>query len=192
MTRKASLLPAALLCFAIPGFAANQIVNAQFTTDVTTGWTPGLWGATWVGTEGDTALGAARVNATSGGGSIGAVGIEQCTTATAAGIYDFGGAFKIEPTSSQTGSARLRVTWYTGPSCTGTPTIGDNIDPGSVAGWQALAVNNTTAPAGTASVLVELIQTVSGTGTFTAYWDDIYFGPDPTALPVRLQSFEVD
>lgn len=191
MIRKARLLPVALLVLAPPVFAANQIQNAQFTTDVTTNWLSGLWGATWVGTEGDSALGAARVDATSAGGSIGAAGITQCTTA-APGTYDFGGAFKIEPTSTQTGAARLRVTWFTGPDCSGTPTIGDNVDPGTAAGWQPLAVNNTTAPAGTASAMIELIQSVSGAGTFSAYWDDIYFGPDPTTLPVTLQTFEVE
>lgn len=191
MTRKAHLLPVTLLVLAPHAFAANQIQNAQFTTDVTTDWLPGLWGATWVGTEGDSALGAARVDATSASGSIGAAGISQCTTA-APGTYDFGGAFKIEPTSSQTGAARLRVTWYTGANCTGTATIGDNVDPGSAAGWQPLSFNNTTAPAGTVSALIELIQSVSSAGTFSAYWDDIYFGPDPTTLPVTLQTFEVE
>jgi len=190
MTRKARLLPVALLVLAPTAFAANQIQNPQFTADVTS-WLTGLWGATWVGTQGDTAAGAARVDATSASGSIGAAAISQCTTA-APGIYDFGGAFKIEPASTQTGSARLRVTWYTGSSCTGTATIGDNVDPGTAAGWQPLVFDNTTAPAGTASVLIELIQSVSGAGTFTAYWDDIYFGPDPTTLPVTLQRFEVD
>lgn len=191
MTRKAALLPAALLVLACPAFAANQIQNAQFTTDTTTDWLSGFWGATWIGTEGDTALGAARVDATSASGSIGAAAISQCTTA-APGTYDFGGAFKIEPTSTQTGGARLRVTWYTGPDCTGAGTIGDSVDPATAVGWQPLVFNDTTAPAGTASVLIELIQSVSGAGTFTAYWDDIYFGTDPTTLPVTLQSFEVE
>lgn len=192
MKRKARLLPLTFLALAFPAFAANQIQNAQFTTDVTSGgWLAGLWGATWVGTEGNTAPGAARVDATSASGSIGAAGITQCTTA-APGTYDFGGAFKIEPASTQTGGARLRVTWFNGPSCTGSPTIGDSIDPTNAAGWQPLAVNNTTAPGGTVSVMIELIQSVDGAGTFTAYWDDIYFGPDPTALSVTLQKFEVD
>lgn len=191
MIRKACLLPVVFLVLAPHAFAANQIQNAQFTTDVTTGWLTETWGATWVGTEGDSALGAARVDATSASGSVGAAAISQCTTA-AAGTYDFGGAFKIEPTSAQTGTARLRVEWYTGPDCTGTATIGDSIDPGAAAGWQPLAVDNTTAPAGTVSARIELIQSVSAAGTFTAYWDDIYFGADPTTLSVRLQSFEVD
>jgi len=169
--------------------AANQLVNPNFTTDLS-GWTPDYWAISWTGSEGNLGPGALRAVATSAGPPIGARAASQCTTAVDGIAYDFGGAFKIEPSSTQTGAARLRVTWFSGAACSGTPTIGGNADPTSVAGWQALAVEDEVAPAGTQSAMVELIQTVDGPGDFIAYWDDIFFGSDPT--PVELQSLSIE
>jgi len=180
---------AAVVLVACPIWAANQLVNPNFAIDLS-GWTPEYWAISWTGSEGNLAPGALRAVATSAGGSIGAKAASQCTTAVDGVAYDFGGAFKIEPASTQTGGARLRVTWFSGPGCSGTPTIGGNSDPVTTAGWQALAVDNEVAPAGTQSAMVELIQAVDDTGDFIAYWDDIYFGPDPT--PVELRSLSIE
>lgn len=189
LSRPLALLSFVLLGFATPADAANQLTNPNFSANVA-GWSGGLWAPTWIGTDGNNAPGAARVAATSAGGSLGGGGLNQCTTATALATYDFGGAFKIDPTSTQTGGGRIRVVWWTGPGCTGTSTVADNVDPTSAPGWQALAFNNTVAPAGTNSVRIEVIQSVSGAGTFAAFWDDIYFGPDPT--PVTLERFDAE
>lgn len=182
------LLP---LAAALPAGAANQLVNPNFATDVTTGWTSGFWPRAWTGSEGATGLGAAQITATSAGAAIGGGAMTQCTTAVAGTTYDFGARFKIDPASTQTGGGRIRVTWRQGASCTGTATTDpSNADSTAAAGWQSLTVDNVTAPAGTVSVQVELIQSVDGAGTFQAFWDDVYFGPDPT--PVELTGFTAE
>ena len=173
---------------AFAGSTANTLLNPNFTTDIANWNSGGLWAIAHTSAEG---AGALQVTATSAGGSTGALAAWQCTNAAAASVYDYGGMFKIEPTSTQTGGARLRVTWFTGPGCTGVlETTLFHVDATSVAGWQSLAVENLTAPAGTTSVMIELIQSIDDTGNFIAYWDDIYFGTDPT--PVQIQSFSVE
>lgn len=169
--------------------AANQLVNPNFTTNIA-GWTVAGWPIDWIGTEGNAAPGALRAVATSSTGSVGMGVATQCTAATAGVAYDFGASFKIEPASTQTGGARLRVTYFTNSNCTGTLTSGGSVDPTSVAGWQSVNVQNDVAPAGTQSAFVELIQSIAGPGTFTAYWDDVFFGPDPT--PAELVSFAAE
>lgn len=186
------LVPVLLLAAsAFPARAANQLVNPNFTTEVTTGWTTSSWPVVWTGAEGATTPGAAQVTATSAGGSIGGGALTACTTAVAGTTYDFGARFKIDPTSTQTGGGRIRVTWRQGAGCTGGFTTDPNsADPTAAPGWQTLAVENVVAPAGTVSVQIELIQSISGAGTFQAFWDDVYFGPDPT--PVELTGFTAE
>jgi hypothetical protein len=179
---------AVCLLVAAPAFAANQLTNPNFTSDVS-GWGTG-WVVTWTGAEGASAPGAAQATATASG-ATGAEALTQCTTAVASGVYDFGAKFKIDPTSSQTGGGRLRVTWYSGAGCSGIGTTDLNwVDPTNVAGWQTLAVSGVTAPSGTVSVLVELIQSVDAAGTFQAFWDDVYFGTTPTA--VAIETFDAE
>jgi len=166
--RKTPVAVLGVVLVALSVWAVNQLVNPNFVTDLS-GWIASGWAISWTGTEGNIGLGALRAVATSAGPSIGMHAAEQCTTATDGVVYDFGGAFKIEPTSTQTGGGRLRVRWWTWVGCTGTPTIGGNADPVTVGGWQALAVVNEVAPAGTQSVTMELIQVVDATGDFIAY-----------------------
>ena len=180
-----------LVAFAAPAQAANQLVNPNFSTDVVFPWLTSAWPVVWTLAEGAGAPGAAQVTATSAGGSIGGGALTQCATATAGSVYDFGARFKIDPTSTQTGGGRLRVSWRGGANCTGSVVTDPNsVDPTAAAGWQTLAVNNVTAPAGTVSVEVELIQSINGAGTFQAFWDDVYFGTDPT--PVELVGFTAE
>ena len=175
-----------LVCVA-PARAANQLTNPDFATDLS-GWLTATWPVVQTGSQGFTAPGAAQATATSPSGALGGVALRQCTTATAGTLYDFGGMFKIDPTSTTTGGASINVTWYSAPGCS-TVISQDTVAASNAVGWQTLATS-ATAPAGTASALLDLVQSVDNTGTFQAFWDDIYIGPHPT--PVELTGFAAE
>ena len=56
--------------------------------------------------------------------------------------------------------------------------------------WQIISATNITAPAGMGSGLVSLLITTPGAGTSVAWYDDVYFGPNP--IPVELMGLSVE
>jgi hypothetical protein len=151
------------------------IENGDFRRDVK-GWHRG-WPNTWSGSTGNHGVGAARVTASSNKGSIGRGALQQCVNFGASQRFHVGASFKHGDTSTQQGSARLRVTWYEKGDCRGRAKTDLRwIDPETdKTGWQALRLDNMKAAKGSISAKVELIQSILGSGTYHAYWDDVYF-----------------
>lgn len=149
----------------------NYIKNSGFTKDISS-WRGGR--AEWTA-YGNQSTGSSRVNFESKTGSFGAGAMSQCVNIGENVQFNFGASVKKDETSTQTGGGRIRVSWNEKENCSGrSKTDGNYADFKGRSGWQNLEVANLIAPSGSQSVLVELIQTISGKGRFSVYWDDIY------------------
>jgi len=152
----------------------NYLLNGSFNKTVE------HWRAdkktTWSGLQGDRSPGSAKVDAMSKTGSIGSSGFSQCVNIGNNVKFILGGSFKRDEGSAQKGDARLRLTWYGGKSCMGrAKTSNKSADPKNISGWQKLEIIDLRPSYNAKSAVIEIIKVVSGKGTFTAYWDDIYF-----------------
>lgn len=154
----------------------NYIKNGSFKRNVD-GWRGERSKyVTWIGIQGDTHPGAAKIDAVSKTGSIGSGGISQCVNIGGNKNYTLGGSFKREEHSIQKGYAALRLTWYGGKDCSGGgKTINRSQKTKQIVGWQRLKIEDLKPPFKAKSAVIEIIKVVSGKGTFTAYWDDVYF-----------------
>lgn len=152
----------------------NYILNGTFNENVES-WRHG-WKTEWTSLHGDVSAGAAMVKANSDSGSIGRSAFSQCVNFGNHSNFDLGASFKRDESSSQPGGGRLRLSWYQNNNCDGrSKTDIKWIDPQDVAGWQRLKVTGLRPAENSRSASIQIIQTVSGKGDFTAYWDDIYF-----------------
>lgn len=81
-----------------------------------------------------------------------------------------------DPKSNQEGSRSLKITWYEFENCEGRYK-GDNRWAGlkEEEGWQHLKLTDLEIPENAMSVSISLSQAVKDKGTYSAYWDDIYF-----------------
>lgn len=150
----------------------NYLSNGQFDENIAL-WRQG-WDLAWSG-RGLDGPGAMKITATSSGGSIGKLGASQCANLGTNKLFEMGASFRRDPQSTQDGGARLRIVWYGELNCRGRVRIGDHDDPGrSSDRWQIMLIKNMTPPPSTLSARVELIQSVAGEGSFSAYWDDVF------------------
>ena len=154
----------------------NYIKNASFNSNVDNWRGNKSKYVSWVGILGSNKSGAAKIDAVSKTGSIGSGGISQCVNIGNNNNFTLGASFKREERSTQKGYAALRLTWYGGKNCSGGgKTINRAKKTKQIIGWQKLKIEDLKPPFKAKSALVEIIKVVSGKGTFTAYWDDIYF-----------------
>lgn len=158
--------------------AEDTVQNPGFDTDISHWSTLSLWTIEWQSDEGFMASGAISVAATSSGGSIGAVGPSQCVSVRPGIPYDIGVAFKEDPSSTQAGAGRLRISWFSGLSCTSPIFPVTDLDPvPGITGWQDLFLPEFISPALAMSARVNLIQSVDDVGEFAAFWDDVLLEP---------------
>jgi len=154
----------------------NYIKNGTFNINVDSWRGSKSKDVTWIGILGDKNPGAAKIDAVSKTGSIGSGGISQCVNIGSNNNYTLTASFKREERSTQKGYAALRLTWYGGKNCSGGgKTINQAQKTKQIVGWQRLKIEDLKPPFKAKSALIEIIKVVSGKGTFTAYWDDVYF-----------------
>ena len=166
----------------------NHIVNGSFDKDISS-WRRGAWTPRWTGFEGDRKPGAIKVEASkSRKGSMGAGAFTQCVNFGANKRFKAGASFKKDSASTQKGGARFRVTWYEKEKCRGrAKSSGKHANPEmNTTGWQKLVIHNMHAPKNSASVLIETIQSIKGSGVSSAFWDDIYFVAVAPPVPLPL------
>jgi hypothetical protein len=136
------------------------------------------------------APGSARI-AMDSSGPLNTLLFQQCVTAVAGSGYDFGGRFRFA-SGGVVPLGALSVQWYLDGSCN------DFLDEDAYSSassntpdtWQLVSASNVLAPPGIGSALVSTFITTPGAGTGVAWFDDVYFGLNPT--PVALQGFVVE
>lgn len=154
----------------------NYLANAEFDKTINS-WRPG-WPTEWDGSTGAESAGSAKVTATSTSSSIGRGAFNQCVNLAGNKRFNAGISYFVDKQSTQTGGGRFRVTWWGGKNCFGKPKtshIHADVDKNSEPGWQNLSLTNLEAPESAQSVVITIIQSVSGVGEFVVYWDDAYF-----------------
>lgn len=152
----------------------NYLSNSEFNTTINNWHAP--QNAAWSESQGESSLGSAKVTVSSSTGSRGEHAISQCVNFGEHRIFKLGASYKKEEESTQTGGGRLRLIWYGQQNCHGAAKIDPNwTDPKNLSGWQKLHISGLTAPKNAHSAKVDIIQSISGAGQFTLYWDNIYF-----------------
>lgn len=120
--------------------------------------------------------GSAKVSYESKKGGFGTGALSQCVNIGENTKFVLGAMVNKDPESTQDGSGRLRVTWYNKENCSGRgKTDRNSVSFEHIQDWHELKVENLHAPEHTQSVIIELIQAIAGKGTYTVYWDDVYF-----------------
>jgi len=156
-------------------FYENYIKNGGFNRDLLH-WH--VYKTTW-SRQGNIEPGSARVSFSSEKSGYGTGAMSQCVNIGEYVKYELGASLKKDDTSTQSGSARIRVSWNNKEDCMGrSKTDVKHADYQVGEGWQNLQVKNLIAPKNTRSVRVELIQSIAGPGQFSLFWDDVYFKAD--------------
>ncbi len=150
----------------------NYLKNSSFANNLSA-WDLGNWINGWANDYQH--RGSLKVSSSSTSSSIGKSAFSQCVNFGANRRFDMGIRFKQDNSNTQSGGGRLRATWYPVANCTGNGKTKYDVDPKPVAGWQNLTVKGMVAPVGSVSVKFTVIQSISGAGRFSAYWDDAYF-----------------
>lgn len=153
----------------------NLLSNGDFQQDISS-WETGPVAA-WVNEEGDSERGAAHVTLASTEGSVSDYVLTQCVNFGTAKAFVLGVSFKQDTFSTQKGEARLRVAWFENANCKGRGKIGTWVNPKDKPDWQHLKLGELKAPPNSSSAYIEAIQSLSGPGSYGAYWDDFYFVP---------------
>lgn len=152
---------------------ANHLKNGKFKSNLSS-WRTGLE-TKWTST-GNKSAGSARTKAHSEKGGMGAGAFSQCVNFGTNKKFELGASVKKDTASTQDGGGRIRVSWNDKENCYGrSKTDNKSADIADISGWQQLQVTDLIAPDDTQSVLIEIIQSVKGPGSFFAFWDDIYF-----------------
>ena len=172
--------------------AQNAVVNGDFNADLTS----------WVANSAVSSFDAAQnIAGSPGSGSMlvinpigngNTVSMSQCINAAiAAGSYDFGGWILQPPGQSGSGAAGVAAVLHDAPGCSGNVVAFLNAPILVPSNQWALRTATIMAPAGVASVRIDLRIDMATPPPLQAWYDGIRFGPSPTT-PVELQSFEVD
>jgi hypothetical protein len=181
-----------LAACAAPCLAQNQVANPGFVSGLGS-WTvlshPGITN-TYDATQGSGTPGALRVS-TSGATTLNYVVVRQCLPVTPGGVVDFGGKYRFESGHAVNLKGNASVAWFTDGGCTtgGLTGVSTNIINDIPNTWLPIHANNVVVPAGRNSAYFLLVIGISA-GEGVAWFDDVYFGPDP--LPVELMSFGVE
>lgn len=149
----------------------NLLINSDFKEDLKS-WKP--YHSEWNATEGHSNRGSARVTLISTETSMGTVVLDQCVHIGNQHKFTMGVYFKTDEKSNQTGNGRLRISWYEEPNCKGRSSIGSDVDPQKISGWQKLSIPSMEAARNSRSAKIYIIQSIDGKGEFSAFWDDIY------------------
>jgi len=152
----------------------NYVKNPSFDRDLSS-WH--IYKTKW-SSEGATEPGSAIVSFDSDKDGYGTGAMSQCINIGENVKFDFGASVKKDETSTQSGGARIRVSWHNQVNCVGrskTDLKWDDLPKKDIDGWQSLSIKNLAPPQYTRSVLIEIIQSVAGPGRFSLYWDDVYF-----------------
>lgn len=166
------------------------ITNGTFDTDVS-GWTPtSTHGAiSWAGTEGHSAVGAARVENDGAHTVKYSEGAYQCVVLNSPvnDYYEARGWVKVPSQANTTAYAFIRVHFYSSTTCSGS--VGSNRDTDLVpvgSDWTFVTLYGTSTPPGALSAKVRLlVQTDASSGPAYAYFDDVSFYPS-TATAITL------
>lgn len=132
--------------------------------------------AMWSDDDGHRNYGSIHTAVKSERGGMGVGVFNQCVNLGNYRNYKMGVMYKKDPQSSQEGGGRFRISWYENENCSGSVRTSSNhadIDKKSEA-WQSLEVDGLTRPENAKSASVTMIQSVSGNGTYSGYWDDAY------------------
>ena len=150
----------------------NSVINGDFDLSVDSWQLSEGWPVVWSGAEGN---GSVRVTAISENGSKGRGVFSQCISISGNQSFELGGSFKKDNRSTQGGGGRIRVSWYEQLDCVGNGKVDTNsASPQDKLGWQQLRTGVLAAPPKAQSGRVSIIETVDGSGEFTAYWDNLY------------------
>jgi len=150
----------------------NYVKNSDFDKDLSSWHT---YRTTW-SNEGNTSAGSAKVRFESEKDGYGTGAMSQCINIGENIKFDFGVSVKKDLDSTQSGGARIRVSWNNKENCSGRSKTDLNWrDYTETNDWQILEIKNLTPPTYTRSVVIEVIQSIAGPGNFTLLWDDIYF-----------------
>ncbi len=191
---------------AFPATAQNLLTNPDFTGSLS-GWSTSSFAsstATFGGSTGSTALGAAILTAGPGAergvrgphGSNPYVILRQCVSPIEAGSYDLK-AHTHTSNASGDASNQVAVVLWDGLDCGGNPidelATNANADFSGISptNWTERSRSAMTFPQETMSVAVELLVD-AGTqpSSTTVYFDHVFFGLAGT--PVTLQSFDAE
>lgn len=150
----------------------NYLKNGDYNTDISS-WRGSRAKWSFIGNK---SPGSSKVTFESKKGGFGTSAMNQCVNIGENTKFNFGASVKKDETSSVDGGGRIRVTWNDKENCSGRSKTDVNwADIKNSKEWQNLNVNQLIAPSGSQSVLIELIQSIAGSGTFSVYWDDLYF-----------------
>ena len=171
-----------LACSAAAALAQNQVFNGNFARGLR-GWTQEefmVWTAMDAGgsrTSGSVlAVNTLQMNAR---------GIEQCLSGPAivpGNMYVFGGKVRIPTGQSNTGWAAVGLRWYGQAACGGDPLGTQPRADSSTVDDAFHGIENTVAapPGAVSAQFVAYATKADAGGVFTAYLDDLYFGPAGT------------
>lgn len=186
-TRVAIVIGASLLAFTDAAQGQNRVENGDFDTSLAGWyWAPSFVEDSWspMDAGASPASGSARQENSNDDG-IKAGGIGQCVPATAGESYQVGGSVYVPSGQSADGLAGIHWQWKASLDCSGASIGGLLGTDGEAAGfdeWYHWHSDFVSAPVGTQSILLDLISRKNdATGTFVAYWDDIFVIPEPAA-----------
>ncbi len=174
------MLVSAFVLLVQPAWAQNQLINADFDSDVdwwtpeshvTPAWSPDdAGGVAWSGSAEVTN---AHPDPQQG------TGITQCVNSNVipGATYDFAGSILIPDGQTRTGNAQIGLRWYDGPGCTGS-SVGSQPrqQTETVGSWVYLQALDEVAPPGAVSVLfLAFPSKVEPGGTLVAHFDQLLF-----------------
>ena len=120
--------------------------------------------------------GAVRSAVQSEGSSLGVGVFSQCVKLDGHRLFRMGVRYKQDAASTQVGSGRLRVTWYSEERCRGQYKADTHhADITQESDWQTVLVDGLVRPEMARSAKVEIIQSVAGAGEYAGFWDDAFF-----------------
>ena len=154
----------------------NYVKNGDFNLNAD-GWR--LWKdlKVWVPDGGYRQTGALRSTLVSTQNPTGSPMFFKCIAFGDYRSYEISVRYRRDPNSTQDGDARLRALWFENEDCTGRAgTLYQ--DARSVPGfeWQQLKISNLEPVPGSRALRITLLQTISGAGEFSVFWDDVYLG----------------
>ena len=182
----------------LPGWSAAQdlVVNGHFNGDIdgwtlvgfgSQGWSPLDWQAN--PSSGSIRIVNTRQSANQFTGSA------QCIPLSPSGTYELGAHVRFPSGQVDTGFGLAAVAWYDNPNCV-PPSISVSNTPltssATTDTWIESFMAGIVPPPGTVAVGVgPIIIKTQPTGSMTAFFDRVHFGPTGTT-PVALRDFTVE
>jgi hypothetical protein len=169
-------------CQCVAPGGTNLLANGGFDTNVT-GWTPFDPAITLAFSKVDaaqcTTSGSVLASNTAANGLNS--GFYQCVPVSAGASYDVGAWVRV-PSGGAQGQTFIQLAWFTGPGCTGSISLADQLTwTGAFDTWQLLSADGLVAPAGTVSAYVygQIIKNFPNSLSYQTYYDMMYLSPSP-------------